>query len=90
MSYAPQSATKTCNEKKLSRSVICQNHASVDGNKPAALPSPLVFLDMNGVTISDLTGRLYDDVISFASGKMHKNEFAEVLRSLSLQYYILR
>jgi death-on-curing protein len=61
---------------------ICQNHAFVDGNKRTALASALVFLDMNGVTISDPAGSLYDAVISMASGKMLKDEFTEVLRSL--------
>lgn len=61
---------------------ICQNHAFIDGNKRTALASALVFLDMTGVTISDPAGRLYDAMMSLASGKMLKDEFAKVLRSL--------
>lgn len=61
---------------------ISQNHPFVDGNKRTALASALVFLDMNRVSISDPSSVLYDSMISLASGKMHKAEFAEVLRSL--------
>jgi death-on-curing protein len=61
---------------------ISQNHPFVDGNKRTALTSALVFLDMNGVSISDPSGVLYDSMMSLASGKMSKAEFAVVLDSL--------
>ena len=49
---------------------MCQHHPFVDGNKRTALASALVFLDMNGISISDPSGRLYDSMMSLASGKM--------------------
>src|SRR5512143_1409321 len=35
---------------------IAQNHPFIDGNKRAALASALVFLELNGVSISGLSG----------------------------------
>ncbi len=32
---------------------LCQNHPFVDGNKRVALASALVFLDLNGILLSD-------------------------------------
>jgi death-on-curing protein len=61
---------------------ICQNHPFVDGNKRAALASALVFLEMNGINISDPKGRLYEDMIALAEGNVKKEEFAEILREL--------
>jgi death-on-curing protein len=62
---------------------ICQNHPFIDGNKRAALASALVFLELNGITISDPRGKLYDAMIALASSKLKKTEFADILRSLS-------
>ena len=64
---------------------ICQNHPFVDGNKRTALAAALVFLVLNGINITDPSGKLYDSMISLASGKLGKAEFAAVLRSLNLQ-----
>ncbi len=61
---------------------ICQNHPFIDGNKRTALASALVFLELNGVSIADTDGKLYDAMISLASGKLGKAEFANILRSL--------
>jgi death-on-curing protein len=61
---------------------ICQNHPFIDGNKRAALASALVFLELNGISISDLSGKLYDAMIALASGKLSKAEFADTLRKL--------
>ena len=61
---------------------IAQNHPFIDGNKRAALASALVFLEMNGITISDKEDKLYEAMISIATGKMNKVEFAEILRAL--------
>lgn len=60
---------------------ICQNHPFIDGNKRTALASALVFLDMNGEDISYDTNKLYDAMISLATGKLNKSAFAEILRS---------
>jgi death-on-curing protein len=61
---------------------ICQNHPFIDGNKRTALASALVFLDLNGISISDSEGKLYEATIDIASGKMKKEEFANILRTL--------
>lgn len=64
---------------------ICQNHPFVDGNKRTALAAGLVFLEMNGVGVMDPEGKLYDAMVSLASGSLNKTGFAEVLRSLISQ-----
>lgn len=61
---------------------ICQNHPFVDGNKRTALATALVFLEMNGITILDPGGELYDAMIVLAAGRMRKSEFAQLLRNL--------
>ena len=61
---------------------ISQNHPFVDGNKRTALASALVFLEMNGNTIDDPKDMLYDAIITLATGKVGKNEFAQILRNL--------
>ncbi|MBI4822717.1 MAG: type II toxin-antitoxin system death-on-curing family toxin [Nitrospirae bacterium] len=61
---------------------ICQNHPFIDGNKRTALASALVFLEMNGISISDPEHRLYDAMISLARGKLSKSGFAQILRNL--------
>jgi len=61
---------------------ICQNHPFIDGNKRTALASALVFLDLNGISISDPEDKLYDSMMNIASGKMTKEEFADILRIL--------
>lgn len=62
---------------------IAQNHPFIDGNKRAALASALVFLAMNGISITAQTNKLYDAMIAVASGKFGKTEFADVLRALA-------
>ena len=64
---------------------VCQNHPFVDGNKRVALASALVFLDLNGVTLVDPKGKLYDMMMKVASSQMAKSEIAPILRSLSDQ-----
>lgn len=61
---------------------ICRNHPFIDGNKRAALASALVFLELNGISISDPKGRLYDAMIKLASGNLGKTELATILRNL--------
>ena len=62
---------------------LCQNHPFVDGNKRVALASALVFLELNGVEISDPDGRLYPLMMAVASGTAQKLEIAAVLRDLA-------
>lgn len=61
---------------------ICQNHPFIDGNKRTALASALVFLELNGISLFDPKGKLYDAVIFLASGRLDKSEFAKILRGL--------
>ena len=61
---------------------ISQNHPFVDGNKRTALASALVFLDLNGISLIDPEEKLYKSMISLATGKLNKTEFAEILRNL--------
>ncbi|MFW5806239.1 MAG: type II toxin-antitoxin system death-on-curing family toxin [Spirochaetota bacterium] len=62
---------------------LYQNHPFVDGNKRVALAAALVFLDLNGVTITDPDDRLYPLMMSVASGRTQKPEIASVLRELA-------
>jgi len=62
---------------------ICQNHPFIDGNKRTALASALVFLELNGINIFDPEEKLYESMMSIASGKMTKENFAEILRTLA-------
>ncbi len=61
---------------------ICQDHPFIDGNKRTALAAGLIFLELNGVTIRDEQGILYMTVMKLASGKIGKNEVADILRGL--------
>jgi len=61
---------------------ISQNHPFVDGNKRTALASALVFLELNGITISDPHEKLYEAMMSLTSGNLNKAGFAEILRKL--------
>ena len=60
---------------------IGKNHPFVDGNKRTALVSALVFLELNGISISD-AGKLYDAMLDLSTGKLNKSEFAGILRKL--------
>ena len=42
---------------------IAQNQPFIDGNKRTALAAALVFLDLNGVTVPDPNGALYQAMI---------------------------
>lgn len=62
---------------------IAQNHPFLDGNKRAALASALVFLELNGVSIADPRGALYDAMIGIATGAVGKAEMARIFQKLS-------
>ena len=62
---------------------ICQNHPFIDGNKRVALASALVFLDLNGVSVSDPEGKLYVMMMGVAQSKLGKPKIAEVIRELA-------
>ena len=61
---------------------VCQNHPFFDGNKRAALACCLVFLEINGVSLRDPKGMLYESMMGIATSKMSKKEFATFLRRL--------
>jgi death-on-curing protein len=62
---------------------LCQNHPFVDGNKRTALACGLVFLEINGISIEDPVGRLYEAMMKIASGSLDKMGLAGVLRALA-------
>jgi death on curing protein len=59
-----------------------RDHPFVDGNKRVALASALVFLELNGIDVTDRRGALYKLMIEVASGRAGKPEIVEVLRRL--------
>jgi len=61
---------------------IAQNQPFIDGNKRTGLLAAIVFLELNGIAITDPEGRLYDAMIAIAERRMNKNEVAAVLRIL--------
>lgn len=61
---------------------ICQNHPFIDGNKRVGLAAALVFLDLNGIEITDPNDKLYPAMMKIASGKGSKAEIAQLLRQL--------
>ena len=62
---------------------VAQDHPFVDGNKRTALACALVFLELNGVTITDPEGRLYQAMMDVASGALDKLGLASIFRTLS-------
>jgi death-on-curing protein len=62
---------------------IAEGQPFVDGNKRTALNAALVFLDLNGWSVTDPDMRLYDGMIGFATGDFDKARFAVLLRTLA-------
>jgi len=62
---------------------ICQDHPFIDGNKRTALASALVFLELNGISISDSQDKLYKSMMNISSGKIRKEDFADILRKFT-------
>ena len=62
---------------------LSQNHPFVDGNKRTGLVCALAFLEINGVSIADVEGRLYEAMVDVASGVLDKLGLAGVFRALS-------
>jgi death-on-curing protein len=62
---------------------IAQNQPFVDGNKRTGLLAALVFLDLNGVVLSDPEGRLYDAMMAIAEKRLDKPGLTAVLRPLA-------
>ncbi len=59
---------------------ISQNHPFIDGNKRTALAASLVFLELNGVSLSDSEDKLYEAMMSLASRSLDKAGLAAILR----------
>jgi death on curing protein len=62
---------------------IAENQPFVDGNKRAALASCLVFLELNGVSVSDPKGELYEAMIAVSARALDKVGLAKLLERLA-------
>lgn len=62
---------------------IAENQAFVDGNKRTALVSALVFLDINGLELTDPKGVLYPAMIDLSAKKLDKSGLGSLLRKLA-------
>lgn len=62
---------------------LAENQPFIDGNKRAALGAALVFLEINGVSIEDPKGGLYDAMMAIAARKMTKEGLSALLARLS-------
>lgn len=62
---------------------LSENQAFVDGNKRTALSAALVFLDINGIEISDPNGSLYQAMIDISAKKLDKAGLAKLLTKLN-------
>jgi len=65
---------------------ICRNHPFVDGNKRTALVCALVFLELNGVSLSDPSGWLYKAMMEVAAGRLGKQDLTTILRRLAQRW----
>jgi death-on-curing protein len=62
---------------------IAENQPFVDGNKRTGLVAALVFLDLNGITVQDREGRLYEAMTALAEHRSDKGGLASLLRELA-------
>jgi death-on-curing protein len=62
---------------------VVQNHPFVDGNKRTGLLAALVFLDLNGISITDGSPGLYDLTLGVAEGRVTKAAVAETLQQIA-------
>ena len=61
---------------------LAENQPFLDGNKRTALSSALVFMRINGFSVLDPDGKLYDMLIDIANRAADKTDLAELLRQL--------
>ncbi|MDD5307026.1 MAG: type II toxin-antitoxin system death-on-curing family toxin [Deltaproteobacteria bacterium] len=61
---------------------IVANHPFVDGNKRTGLLAALVFLDLNGITVSHGSDELYELTMAVAEGRSGKREVSTCLRRI--------
>ena len=64
---------------------LTSNHPFIDGNKRIGLASALVFLEINGCSITQGTDGLYKLTMSVACGSSNKQEIAQVLKVLAAE-----
>ena len=62
---------------------LSQNHPFIDWNKRTGLAASLVFLELNGTSVVDPKGQLYEAIMTMAAGKLNKEELAAIIRSLA-------
>jgi death-on-curing protein len=62
---------------------VVQNHAFIDGNKRTGLLAALVFLDVNGISITHGSPGLYELTLGVAEGRVTKIAVAETLRQIA-------
>jgi death-on-curing protein len=62
---------------------VVQNHPFVDGNKGTGLLAALVFLDVNGISITRGSPGLYELTLGVAEGRVTKTTAAETLRQIA-------
>jgi death-on-curing protein len=61
---------------------IAEAQAFLDGNKRVAVHTAVVFLELNGYSISDNNMGLYEAMIKIANKEMDKEDLAEFFREL--------
>ncbi len=64
---------------------IAENQPFLDGNKRTAIGAALVFLDLNGASISGADQELYDAMMGISARTVSKSELAMLLRKLALE-----
>lgn len=62
---------------------MAQNQPFLDGNKRTGLASAMVFLEINGVVLSDPNEALYDAMIKVSERTLDKSGLADLLRNLT-------
>ena len=61
---------------------VLKNHALIDGNKRLGWLAASVFLEINGVTVTDVANdAVYDLVMELAAGAHEVDEIAQLLRA---------
>ena len=59
---------------------IAKNHASIDGNKRAALAVSLTFLDRNGFEMTAALDDRFEKFLALAAGEIEEDAFASWLK----------
>lgn len=61
---------------------LSQAQAFFDGNKRTAVATAFAFLELNGVTVTQDDGSVYDSLIAIAERRMTKPELAALFRRI--------